>query len=62
MALVGGSLVELLFAIYLIIFFIGSIIFVSGGDSNLMLSTIAWGTIITFGLGILGVLYGATSR
>jgi hypothetical protein len=57
-----GSLIELLFAVYLIIFFIGSIIYVSGGNEDVMLGTIAWGSIITFGLAILGVLYGATSR
>ena len=58
----NGSLFEMLSAIYLLIFFVGSIIYVSGGDADVLLGTIAWGSIITFGLALLGALYSVTSR
>ena len=49
-----------IFAIYLIFLLVGSIGYVSNGDSHLLLTTLSWGTIISFGLVLVAVAVGVS--
>ena len=49
-----------IFGIYLIFLLVGSIAYVSNGNSGILLSTLSWGTIVSFGLVVIAVLVGAS--
>jgi len=49
-----------IFTIYLIFLLVGSIAYVTKGDSHLLLTTLSWGTIVSFGLVVIAVVVGVS--